>query len=608
MGKPLHIENLRAELQERRLPSVTIWNRLEGRPRSVEFARSLRAEVRDPLWLLTRQWQTGEFHCDDAGSPVFAKLQLSEADVVGFQARGAPTVAIDGALPLEAVVERRSLSVFDAGGVGALDLRAVLGRRFLRLIPGVYRPAFIERYGFALPDPEDREDTEQVAHLEVWALLQTLAGRAMDGYRLYRYLTEASGRTPLTGIAVTDADKPAIVAAGEKLVAWFDSSFERPSDPSWDPAHLEHRFAVTAGVHDGEKRLLASEYPGGSLDWTAFSIDPDGARGSGKPAAPSMTIPTRTRFNGMPDTRWWALEDGRTNLGDVRADTTDIARLLFLEFALVYGNDWFTIPCGLPVGSLSKVEGLAVTNVFGERLWVEAAGRGVDDDWNRWSMFTLDIAGTATEPADTSLFVPATVPKSGEGPALEDVMLMRDEIANLVWGVERTVTLPTGRPKRGSEVAEEALAHRRRLALGGTDPVVADAAAPISYRTMTTVPENWIPFVAMHVPGDVRETQLQRAAMPRLLDGPAAGATELVRPRTSLLREGLDQPSPEPYYVFEEEVTRAGAQVSLAFQRTRWRQGRVVVWLSARRQTGRGEGTSGLAFDQILPTPSPEGP
>jgi hypothetical protein len=125
---------------------------------------------------------------------------------------------------------------------------------------------------------------------------------------------------------------------------------------------------------------------------------------------------------------------------------------------------------------------------------------------------------------------------------------------------------------------------------------------------MTTVPENWIPFVAMHVPGDVRETQLQRAAMPRLLDGPAAGATELVRPRTSLLREGLDHPSPEPYYVFEEEVTRAGAQVSLAFQRTRWRQGRVVVWLSARRQTGRGEGTSGLAFDQILPTPSPEGP
>ena len=603
MANPLHIENLRAELQERRLPSVTIWNRLEGRPRSPDFARSLRAEVRDPLWLLTRQWQSGEFHGDDAGSPVLAKLQLSEADLVGFQARDAAPVAIDGTLPLETVVERRSLDLVDAGGLGALDLRAVLGRRFLRLIPSVYRPAFVERYGFTRPDPDDRADTERVAHLEVWARLQTLAGRAMDGYRLYRFLTEVSGRTPLTGIAVTDADKPAIVTAGTKLVAWFESSFERPTDPSWDPAHLEHRFAVTAGVSDGEKRLLATEYPGGELDWTAFSIDPAGARGSGKLTDPSVTIPTRTRFNGMPDTRWWALEDGRTNLGDVRADTTDIARLLFLEFALTYGNDWFTIPCELPVGSLAKVEGLAVTNVFGERLWVEAAGRGVDDDWNRWSMFTLDIAGTAPEPADTSLFVPGTVPKAGEGPVLEDVMLLRDEVANLVWGVERTITLATGRPRRGSEAANETLAHRQKLARAGSSPVTPAAAAPISYRTMTTVPENWIPFVAMHVPGDVRETQLQRAALPRLLDGPAAGATELVRPRTSLLREGLDQSAAEPYFVFEEEITRAGTQVSLAFQRTRWRQGRVVVWLSARRQTGRGEGSSGLAFDQIVPTP-----
>ena len=41
--------------------SVTIWNRLEGRPRSVDFTRALRAEVRDALWMLTRQWQMGEF-------------------------------------------------------------------------------------------------------------------------------------------------------------------------------------------------------------------------------------------------------------------------------------------------------------------------------------------------------------------------------------------------------------------------------------------------------------------------------------------------------------------------------------------------------------------
>jgi hypothetical protein len=41
------------------IPIVRGWNRLEGRPRSTDFERSLRAEVRDPLWFLTRQWQYG---------------------------------------------------------------------------------------------------------------------------------------------------------------------------------------------------------------------------------------------------------------------------------------------------------------------------------------------------------------------------------------------------------------------------------------------------------------------------------------------------------------------------------------------------------------------
>ena len=40
-------------------PTVTLWNRLEGRPRTRGFDRALRAEVRDALWMLTRQWQIG---------------------------------------------------------------------------------------------------------------------------------------------------------------------------------------------------------------------------------------------------------------------------------------------------------------------------------------------------------------------------------------------------------------------------------------------------------------------------------------------------------------------------------------------------------------------
>jgi hypothetical protein len=80
MTKPAHINpnralgDIREALQQRLFPTVTVWNWLEGRPRSEKPDRALVAEVTDPLWMLTRQWQVGESEGEDAGSPVLAKL------------------------------------------------------------------------------------------------------------------------------------------------------------------------------------------------------------------------------------------------------------------------------------------------------------------------------------------------------------------------------------------------------------------------------------------------------------------------------------------------------------------------------------------------------
>ena len=37
--------------------SLTQWNRIESRPRTNDLGDPLRAEVRDALWMLARQWQ-----------------------------------------------------------------------------------------------------------------------------------------------------------------------------------------------------------------------------------------------------------------------------------------------------------------------------------------------------------------------------------------------------------------------------------------------------------------------------------------------------------------------------------------------------------------------
>ena len=129
---------------------------------------------------------------------------------------------------------------------------------------------------------------------------------------------------------------------------------------------------------------------------------------------------------------------------------------------------------------------------------------------------------------------------------------------------------------------------------------------------MTSVPENWIPFLPVHAAaGDNREVQLQRASMPRIIGvDPTALPLPLrkVKPRTVLLREGLDANPATSYFIFEEEVPRAGARLTQRYERTRWIDGSVHTWLRVRKETGHGEGSSGLAFDTLVPSPAAKGP
>jgi hypothetical protein len=601
------VTDLKAALEQRAFPTITVWNRLEGRPRRDDFDRALKAEVRDPLWMLSKQWQIGEFQADDAGSPIFAKVRVRTAPLTRYQPGGGASEPFPAEVPLEAKVERRGVRWEWNGQKMHLDLRSQLGRLWVDLLrdDGLlvpYRERYLAKYPFTLPLDDETGDYVY-AHRAAWQHYAALAGRCIDGGDLHLYLAADPGHRASDGIALAlPADGDKLDALGVELQRWFGALYYQPEqEDAWKPPYLEYQFACSAPSQGGEQVVEADEYAQGRLDWYSFDRAAGGigaAGDAGEWAAVSTFVPTPVTFEGMPDARWWALEDRKTNFGAVKPSSTDVAQLLLMEFALVYADDWFLLPFRLPAGTLAHVDGLAVTNTFGERFWITAAGTDTDQNWHRWAMFQL----TGDGPADSGLLVPPVVTRTLDGAPLEEVELARDEVANMVWAIERTVPSATGGGRPGKDEARETRQYHERLVAEG-EPAPVEYQAAIAYLAMTDVPEHFIPFVPVHVPGSVREVQLQRSRMLRIVEGDPL-PPEKIPPRTTLMREGLDETPKKPYFVHEEEVPRAGIRVTQSFRRTRWMNGEVYVWLGVQKQTGRGERSSGLAFDTIVPAGS----
>src|SRR5215475_4289738 len=618
MADKFVIEDINEALNSRAFPTITLWNRLEGRPRTVDFTRALRAEARDALWMLARQWQLGEFHGDDAGAPVLGRIHTSATRLDKFRPNNHAAEKFEENMPIEAKVEGRAINFSSADRILSLDIRLLMGRQWLKMIGriGDYKKEFIAKYPVKPPDHARGEDAHLCAHPEVWQSFAAAAGRLMDGAGLYFYLKGDPARRACDGIGVAPVHEHEIDRQADKFIEWFERLYYQPQQAdAWDPSRLEYRFACSAPTSQGEKVYTADEYYQGRLDWYNFDIDKQSnglgeVRGTaaqkGTEATQSL-IPTPIAFAGAPNTRWWTFEDRQTNFGGITPDTTDLAKLMLIEFGLAYANDWFLITRKATEDSITRIEGLAVTNSFGERFWIEPAGSGSEDNWQRWSMFNTSIKGQPNKKGDPSLLLLPTVPKIQEGRPIEEVILIRDEVANMVWAIEKVISSPTGASKPGGEAANETRDFYLRGPLA--DPVNTQAPAPIGgktkirYEVMGAAPENWIPFIPVRIESDNRQIQLQRAALPRVLrkgEGDA-GKPEKIRPRTTLLREGLDRNPATGYFIHEEEVPQSGVRLRQSFQRTRWRDGRVFVWLAVRKQAGRGgSGSSGLEFDRIV--------
>ncbi len=253
--------------------------------------------------------------------------------------------------------------------------------------------------------------------------------------------------------------------------------------------------------------------------------------------------------------------------------------MLLVQYALTYSEDWFTMPVELKVGSLLQVKSLVVTDTFGVRTRIKPFHE-VDGGAGGWRMFTQSVVGTgAGTPAGDRFFLPPVLGASLHGKPVEEVRLLRDEMANLAWAVEHKVENARG---RAYDRHERFLARR-------PDPAAAQRSVPadadVEYQLMTAVPEHWVPLVPVLDP-QTSTTRLRRGAML----GQAAGGH---RPAGVLLEPARD------LRLFDEEVPRAGAHVVRGFQHARWVDGSAHLWMSRRKRPGRGEGWSGLRFDVL---------
>ncbi len=651
------------EMGQQAAPYIPFWRRIEPRCRNNNFAPGLKTASADPLWLIARQWQVGEFQGEDTGSPINVDFTTISQNITHAALGGSNRVNIkvdENSPPLEMLVEREYIE---------LDCRASvrIGQQLERILnseTGIDVNNIIyhlrQKYKVIKPGPDDYESMDRATQ----RFLSVIAGRAINGKELMKaigHTTEGDIQLPVGWSTWLGDDEAVVNHAIDKLLKWYVSIYGPlealvPSQsPAWVHEDLEYTFKLHTSKAEGIRTtLIAPHYRNGELDWYTFRILKNSLRINPE-LKNHKRIPTRVSFPGMPHARWWAFEDNQVDFGNVEAATTDLAKLMIMNFSILYGDDWFIIPIQTKTNTITRIrdEKLTVTDVFGQPTEIHPARSTSENPWEIWQIFGMSYQDKPNEVGDF-LYLPPTVRFGEESSPLEDVHFIRDEMANMVWGIEHIVPNGLGEPVQGFDAQSELHAReqeadlREKLArllrlkeqllqqLGGQATVQnelivqtreslqtkvkeleeqikqlqADIAAAglgpqpdttteeetglPKYRLSTTVPDNWIPFVPVSISHDSPEVYLRQARMVRNEENQIPVE---IKSMSRLLSAVNDLGELER--LNEEAVPRAGQKVQMTRQRVRWVDGKTYVWVGRKVITGRGEGSSGLRFDIV---------
>jgi hypothetical protein len=543
--------------------SITRWYRIE--PRSDDAVpgpdRGLEARLYDPAWLLGRQWQLGELTGEDAASPAWVRVRAAATPIDRLQLGTGPVRPLAPGEDLEPLVEAESLGLDWAEAVAA-------GQHWLAALAGAGLGGLADDFRDAYPVPDPDPSARDVMARRRF---QVLRRSSLDGAALLAAARDGSGEVRLPARpGVPQPRRQRVLEALRAWAAWYPVP-EPGAGEAWVDDRLEYRFSVAASdpAGPGDVVLDAPEYQGGRLDWHDFR-----AGSASSDTAPDAErwahtgLPSRIGYPGMPANRWWELEDGAVSFPQVEAEGGDLARLLLVEFASVYGNDWFVAPVDVRFGTVLAVDGVVVVDTFGQATLVRPA------EAPGWRMFEVSGAPVG------QIVLPSVISGSAEGAPIEEVQLTRDEMADLGWAIERTVLGAAGQRIDRHEQWRDRVAALPQTAVAGVpqNALVYDLAAE--------PPDHWTPLVP--VSAGSRSIRLRRGV---LLRGDASEFPPLGR--------FLD-PS-QPFSLFQEELPRSGLMLTRSWQLARSADGRTLTWVGRRTRPGQGESRSQVSFDHMRP-------
>ena len=417
--------------------SKTYLIRTEARGTTGDLAPGLAARIADPLWLLGRQWQFGELLGEDTGSPVSIELAAEAAQVSRFVRRR--PVAGTPYDPAAAAARALTGDPIRSQKAWTARMRVDAGREFVRALGEAGSPATPTPTGPNIPI-EPADEKLRARDPAGARLVDVAGGRIPDGARDLLAIAAAvrGGKDSPSRPRSIRRTPDAVRTAAEAWIAWCDETLADTGPSTWDDERLAHCFGVATGTGCGGTVLDAEDFGGIVPDWHSFDVAPN-ARPTGFTALPTTddaadrgpvpghAEPALVGARGCLDRprRRRRRPERRRADGDARVRARLRKRLLRGPAAApgrlavpdhVAGRQRHVRHApARPIGRRQRARGRSLVDVHTHRARSRRHRRGVSD-----LLFLAPVAGQliTSEP-------------------VEEVLLLRDEMANLAWAVER---------------------------------------------------------------------------------------------------------------------------------------------------------------------------